>query len=112
MPLMPEPPMPTKCTCWMRLSTRTSGLEQVRDARGRVRLSEPPRRPAHRRERLRLLDERADRAGQRLARELALLEHARGARGLERARVRRLVVVGRAGERHQQRRAPGYGQLG
>src|SRR5579863_3595938 len=101
MPLMPEPPMPTKWTRWNFLNT--GELQKVCDPGGRVRTPEEAGGGLHFGDGLRVVQEVADECGQALARERVLLQHAGGARGLHRLRVRLLVVVGGGGEGDEDR---------
>src|SRR5437773_5812807 len=92
MPLIPEPPTPTKWIRWIFLNT--SRLEQVGDAGGGVGTAEGPRRVFHRFEAAGRFQRLRHGARQHLAAQLLLLDHEGRPGGLEGARVAALVVVG------------------
>src|SRR6478672_7348099 len=110
MPLIPMPPMPTKCTCRVLPSTRE--LQRLVDHYpGRVRPGQrarrgrnlPPPRP--------IGGERENPFGQRRAAEFALQQYLRGAARGERLGVLPLMVVGGGRQRNQDRRLAGGGEF-
>ena len=121
MPLMPAPPMPTKCTrltlCFMP-HPRTWQCDAARDARctrrrrvGRIALADAMRGDRHR-QRLRAR-QCAEHAGERRvgAGQFGLRHHDRGAGVEQEARVRGLLVGDRAGQRHDDRAQADRGEL-
>ncbi len=117
MPLIPEPPMPTKCTCWYFLNTAAPPLrraeQQVGDARRGVGPAEPARRRLHRgdRARDRRRAPRAPPPARRPRGRCSSSMRAAPAAASARAFVRWWSSAAR-GEGHQQRGLAGDRQLG
>jgi hypothetical protein len=98
MPLIPEPPIPTKWMWWI--------------FGRRVRPAQPPRRLFHGPDPRRLVHEAGELPGEGLAGEILLLDHPRRPRGGECLRVGALVVVGGLREGHQDRGSSPNRELG
>src|SRR5512145_2030667 len=112
MPLIPEPPMPTKWTCWMLLNSGHLCEEQVGHAGRGIGMAQAPGGRAHPSQPLGIGDEGRNEAAEALTRRVLLLEDERRARGLHRARVGPLVIVRGGGEGDEEARSARRGELG
>src|SRR5512145_1496488 len=104
--------MPTKWTCWMLLNTGHLFEKQVGHAGRSVGTAQAPGGRAHPSQPLGIGDEGRDEAPEALTRGVLLLEDERRARGLHRARVASLVIVGGGGEGNEEARSARSGELG